>query len=50
MDFEETTRKRLNAKRLKREVRKQIANMGAGTKSQQALKFQHEQGKQERKT
>lgn len=49
MDYEEKSPKRLNPKRLHREVKKQIANAGIGTKSQQALKLQHQQGKQERK-
>lgn len=39
-----------NPKRRKREVRKQIQNIGIGTKSQQALKLQQEQLKTERKT
>ncbi len=39
-----------NPKRIQREVRKQIQNTGIGTKSQQALKLQHEQLKIERKT
>lgn len=39
-----------NPKRVQREVRKQIENIGIGTKSQQALKLQHEQMKIECKT
>ncbi len=39
-----------NPKRVQREVRKQIQNIGIGTKSQQALKLQQEQLKIERKT
>ena len=38
-----------NPKRLQREVRKQLEDTGIGTKSQQALKLQQEQGKQERR-
>lgn len=38
-----------NPKRMQRDVRKQLQNIGIGTKSQQALKLQHEQNKQERK-
>jgi len=38
-----------NPKRVQREVRKQVRNTGIGTKSQQALKLQHEQLKTERK-
>lgn len=39
-----------NPKRVQREVRKQVQNIGIGTKSQQALKLQQEQLKNERKT
>ena len=39
-----------NPKRIQREVKKQIQNVGIGTKSQQALKLQQEQWKTERKT
>ena len=39
-----------NPKRIQREVKKQIQNVGIGTKSQQALKLQQEQLKTERKT
>lgn len=47
----ETTVKEMqkNPKRMQREVKRQIANVGMGTKSQQALKLQHEEAKQERK-
>ncbi len=38
-----------NPKRMQREARKQLKDTGIGTKSQQALKLQQEQGKQERK-
>lgn len=38
-----------NPKRVQREVRKQVQNMGIGTKSQQALKLQQEQFKVERR-
>lgn len=37
-----------NPKRRQREVRKHMQDAGIGTKSQQALKMQHEQNKQER--
>ena len=40
---------RKNPKRMRRDVKKQLNNVGIGTKSQQALKLQHEQNKQERK-
>ena len=38
-----------NPKRLQRDARRQMSDMGVGTKSQQALKLQHEQNKQERR-
>lgn len=38
-----------NPKRMQREAKKQLQNIGIGTKSQEALKLQHEQNKQERK-
>ena len=40
----------VNQKRLAREVRRQQENTGIGTKSQQALKLQQEEQKQERRT
>ena len=40
---------RRNPKRMQREVKKQMLEIGIGTKSQQALKLQQEQNKQERK-
>ena len=49
VNSEDKPQRKSNPKRLQREVRKQIANVGIGTKSQQALKLQQEQGKQERK-
>lgn len=38
-----------NPKRIQREIKKSLAQTGIGTKSQQALKLQQEQNKQERK-
>ena len=38
-----------NPKRIQREIKKSLAKTGIGTKSQQALKLQQEQNKQERK-
>ena len=38
-----------NPKRVQRDVKKQLQDTGVGTKSQQALKLQQEQNKQERK-
>ena len=40
-------KKTVNPKRLQREIRKQLFNIGIGTKSQQALKLRQEQNKQE---
>lgn len=40
---------RKNPKRVQRDVKKQLQDIGIGTKAQQALKLQHEQNKQERK-
>lgn len=42
-------KEKINPKRLQRDVKKQILNIGIGTKSQQALKLQQEEGKVERK-
>lgn len=41
--------RRQNPKRMQREVKKQLEHVDMGTKSQQALKLQHEQMKLERK-
>ena len=41
--------KRINPKRMQREVKRQMFDTGIGTKSQQALKLQHELFKTERK-
>lgn len=49
VDSEVGLRGHINPKRLQREVKRQIQNAGIGTKSQQALKLQQEQGKLERK-
>lgn len=40
----------INPKRMQRMVKRQLTNVGIGTKSQQALKLQHEENKIERKT
>lgn len=42
--------KRINPKRMQREISSQLQDRGIGTKAQQALKLQHEQYKIERKT
>ena len=41
--------RRINPKRLQREIKRQTGESGVGTKAQQALKLQQEQGKQARK-
>lgn len=41
--------KHKNPKRMQREIKKMMTDTGIGTKSQQALKLQHEQFKTERK-
>lgn len=43
------SKKPRNPKRVQREVKKQLSNIGIGRKSQQALKLQQEQVKTERK-
>lgn len=43
-------KERINPKRLQRAVKKQVQEVGIGTKSQQALQLLHEQNKLERKT
>lgn len=47
---EKSTEKHLNPKRMQKEIKKQLVNKGAGTKSQQALKEAYEQSKAKRKT
>ena len=39
----------ISPKRMQREITRQMRNIGAGTKAQQALKLQQEPGKQQRK-
>lgn len=46
----EVKAKTKNPKRLLKEARKQMLNIGIGTKSQQALKLQQEENKLERKS
>lgn len=47
---EKVTERRVNPKRMQREINSQLQDKGIGTKAQQALKLQYEQGKIERKT
>lgn len=49
LEAEAKAGKQINPKRLQRHVNRQIAGLGIGTKAQQALKLQQEQGKLERK-
>lgn len=42
--------RKINPKRMQREISNQLKDKGMGTKAQQALKLQHEQNKIERKT
>lgn len=42
--------RRINPKRMQRKINRQLQNDGIGTKAQQALKLQQEQGKLERKS
>ena len=42
--------RKINPKRMQREINNQLQDRGIGTKAQQALKLQHEQNKLERKT
>ena len=49
IEAEEKASKRINPKRMQRNINKQITDIGIGTKAQQALKLQQEQGKLERK-
>lgn len=43
---DKTTDRKINPKRMHREINKQIRNTQIGTKAQQALKIQHEQQKE----
>ena len=45
-----TADKKRNPKRMRREISRHLQEKGIGTKAQQALKLQQEQGKLERKT
>ncbi len=49
IEAEISTDKHINPKRMQRLIHKQIADTGIGTKAQQALKLQQEQGKLARK-
>ncbi len=49
LSYKTETAKKINPKRLQRNIKVSLQNMGIGTKAQQALKLQHEQLKTERK-
>lgn len=50
IDAETKQSKKINPKRMQREINKQLHKKGVSTKSQQALKLQREEGKIARKT
>ena len=47
---EESANRKINPKRMQREIHNQLSQTGIGTKAQQALKLQQEQNKCERKS
>lgn len=49
IETEVSQERKINPKRMQREINSHLQNTGVGTKAQQALKLQHEQGKIERK-
>lgn len=49
IEGEKTQERKINPKRMKREINKQLNHKGIGTKAQQALKLQQEKYKMERK-
>lgn len=49
MKAEKLEERKINPKRMQREIHSQLENKGISTKAQQALKLQQEQGKIERK-
>lgn len=50
IEVEKIGEKHINPKRMQRAIRNQLQNTGIGTKAQNALKLQQEQGKLERKS
>ena len=50
LEAETIAEKRINPKQMQRMINRQTAEKGIGTKAQQALKLQQEQGKLERKS
>lgn len=49
MEVEGPVERKVNPKRMQRQVKRQMQTPGIGTKAQQALKLQQEQGKEARK-
>ncbi len=49
IDYVTKKKEKINPKRLQRKIKKQVTEVSIGTKSQQALKLQHEENKTERK-
>lgn len=50
VNADSVVQRKINPKRMQREINSRLENKGIGTKAQQALKLQHEQNKIERKT
>jgi len=49
VDVEKTIVKKINPKRVQRQINRQLSQKGIGSKAQQALKLQQEEGKKERR-
>ncbi len=49
IEVEKVEERKINPKRMQREISSQLKHKGIGTKAQQALKLQHEQNKIQRK-
>ena len=49
MEAEGPVEQRINPKRMQRQIKRELQSPGMGTKAQQALKLQQEQGKEARK-
>ena len=49
MEAEGPGERRINPKRMQRQIKRELQNTGMGTKAQQALKLQQEQGKEARR-
>lgn len=49
VEVDNTTAKKINPKRVQRQINRQLSQKGIGSKAQQALKLQQEEGKKERR-